>query len=363
MNAGSQAEAAAAPSAWPDWLRLALTIGVGAVGGWIATRLNVPLPWMIGAMVATTILAVAGVPLTLSAPLRVPMSMVIGVMLGSSFTPAMAAQIPLWWPSVLGMLAYCIVVTLVLIVYFRRLGYDRPTAFCAATPGGLNEMTQVSEALGGDHRAVAMIHAARILIVVIAIPIGFVLFGGFDPSGRAAVPAGSGSWASYSVREVALLVGCALVGGFGAKACRIPAGWVTGPMVLSGVVHVLGWSHTAPPALLVNVAQLVIGAFIGARFAGVAVRTILIQLRDSFGAVLFMIAIGLACAYALKPISPAGFGGLVLAFAPGGLTEMSLVAFAMGIEAAFVAAHHFLRIAMVVIVSPMIFRRLLRPPP
>jgi hypothetical protein len=352
-----------AASAWPDWLRLAVTVGVGAAGGWVATGLNVPLPWMIGAMVATTALAVAGVPLAASAGLRVPMSMTIGVMLGSAFSPAMADQMLGWWPSVIAMAAYCLAVTLLLIVYFRRLGYDRPTAFCAATPGGLNEMTQVSEALGGDHRAVAMIHAARILIVVIAIPVGFVLFGGFDPATRTGAPAGAGGWNSYSAREVALLAGCALLGGFGAKACRIPAGWVTGPMVLSALAHVLGWSHTAPPALLVNIAQLVIGAFIGARFAGVAVRTILVQLRDSFGAVLVMIAIGLACAFALKPISPAGFGGLVLAFAPGGLTEMSLVAFAMGIEAAFVAAHHFLRIALVVIASPMIFKRLLRPRP
>jgi uncharacterized membrane protein AbrB (regulator of aidB expression) len=50
-----------------------------------------------------------------------------------------------------------------------------------------------------------------------------------------------------------------------------------------------------------------------------------------------------------------------LAFAPGGLAEMSLIAFALAIDAAFVAAHHVLRIAMIVVAAPLIFRRWLRP--
>ena len=39
---------------------------------------------------------------------------------------------------------------------------------------------------------------------------------------------------------------------------------------------------------------------------------------------------------------------VVLAFAPGGLAEMSLIALALSVDAAFVASHHIARIMMVV---------------
>jgi uncharacterized protein len=50
--------------------------------------------------------------------------------------------------------------------------------------------------------------------------------------------------------------------------------------------------------------------------------------------------------------------GLILALAPGGLAEMSLVALALQVEAAFVSTHHVIRIAMVVLVAPALYRTL-----
>ena len=58
----------------------------------------------------------------------------------------------------------------------------------------------------------------------------------------------------------------------------------------------------------------------------------------------------------------AGFGlplpDLILALAPGGLAEMSLVALALHADAAFVSTHHVARIAMVVTMAPWLHRLL-----
>ena len=62
-------------------------------------------------------------------------------------------------------------------------------------------------------------------------------------------------------------------------------------------------------------------------------------------------------AFALTPLSGIPFPAIVLAFAPGGLAEMSLIALALGIETAFVATHHVARIAMIVIAAPLVYRR------
>jgi uncharacterized membrane protein AbrB (regulator of aidB expression) len=49
---------------------------------------------------------------------------------------------------------------------------------------------------------------------------------------------------------------------------------------------------------------------------------------------------------------------VLLAYAPGGLSEMSLVALATGAEVAFVALHHVVRIVMVILAAPLAFRLL-----
>ena len=44
-----------------------------------------------------------------------------------------------------------------------------------------------------------------------------------------------------------------------------------------------------------------------------------------------------------------------LAFAPGGVAEMTLISLALGIDVAFVSTHHLVRVVFMVIVAPLIF--------
>ena len=52
---------------------------------------------------------------------------------------------------------------------------------------------------------------------------------------------------------------------------------------------------------------------------------------------------------------------LVLAYAPGGLAEMSLIALALSLDAAFVATHHLVRVFLIVVLAPAFFRAGSRP--
>ena len=80
-------------------LALALALAVGSCGGWLFAEIRMPLPWMIGAMCATTVAALAGAPLAVPAGLRASMIAVVGTMLGSAFTPEVMAGVALWAPS------------------------------------------------------------------------------------------------------------------------------------------------------------------------------------------------------------------------------------------------------------------------
>ncbi len=67
-------------------------------------------------------------------------------------------------------------------------------------------------------------------------------------------------------------------------------------------------------------------------------------------------AVTLAVAGFLAAVAGFGFLDLLLAYAPGGMAEMSLIGLALGANAAFVATHHIARIALVVVAAPMAFK-------
>ena len=70
-----------------DFLRLTKALAIGTVGGALFFALNMPLAWMMGAMVLTTIAALFGVSLHIPGRLRAVMVAILGVLLGSTFTP------------------------------------------------------------------------------------------------------------------------------------------------------------------------------------------------------------------------------------------------------------------------------------
>lgn len=334
---------------------IALTLAIGAAGGALFDQARLPLAWMIGALVCVTAFAVAGAPMRMTQRIRQPMVAILGVMLGSAFSPEMAERLPGWWATISLLAVYVLLTTAILYRYFRHvLKCDPITAFCAGTPGGLNEMVLVSDELGGDSRFVALVHSSRILLTVLILPFAFVALGLYDRDNR---PAAGMSIVELPLHEWAILGACAVVGYFGAKAVRMPAAAVTGPMFVSAAIHLLGWSSASPPAELVAAAQVALGAMLGSRFAGVDPMLVLRTLWISLGATIIMLALTVVFSVTLVNIVDESVSALVLAFAPGGLAEMSLIALALGIEAAFVASHHILRIVMIVIIAPGIFRR------
>ena len=333
-----------------------LDLAIGSAGGVVAHALNLPLAWMIGAMVATTAAAVLGLPLAFSRRLRTGMITILGVMLGSAFVPALLDQMARWSFSLAALAVYALVTTALSMVYFRRIArYDPITAYFCAVPGGLNEMTIMGTAMGGNEQAISLTHGARILFTVLTIPIGFRFLEGYDAAARAAASPGL---ISETGQDIVILGICAVAGYFIAQRLRLPAASILGPMALSAAVHLTGVTAAKPPAELVAAAQVVAGSAIGARFAGTAAITLLRLGIHALSATVIMITVAVAFAAVLN----AGFGlplpDLVLALAPGGLAEMSLVALALHADAAFVSTHHVARITMVVATAPVLHRLL-----
>ena len=334
-----------------------LCLVLGTMGGGVFYLLHLPLPWMMGAMTFTTIAAVAGVRISLMPRLRMVFVAVLGIMLGSAFSPQMLDHLQNWAISFLWLALYVVVTTyLVRLYYIRFAGYDEVTAYFSAAPGGLSEMILAGSAFGGDEARISLAHGARILVAVFVLSFGYRWLGGYTPSGAGAAAA----TVALNAVDLAWLAGAGVLGFFGARLLRMPAYALVGPMIISAILHVAGVTASRPPAELVAVAQIVVGSMIGARFTGLPLRLVLRGIVLAIGATGLLLLVAVAFGFAVDATATVPFGSALLAFSPGGLAEMSLIALALGIDAAYVSSHHVVRIFMIVVAAPLVFRLLHR---
>lgn len=336
---------------------LALVIGIAS--GILANALGMPLPWMLGPMIGTTIAAMAHLPVRGPDALRPIVIPVIGVLLGSSTTPALFGNLGSWVLTLALLPLFLFTAAGVSYAVYRRLGgYDPVTAYYAAMPGGLNEMLILGGAAGGNEKKIALAHAARVLLVIffVVLYFGFVL--GVRSSatgGRAFVPL-----TDLSLFDYLILAACAVLGVLGAKRINLPAAAVFGPMILSGAVHMSGWIYTAPPTIIIIAAQVVIGTVIGARFLGASVGEILRDIGIAIVATLGMLAIAVVFAEIVARVMGMPLSQAFLAYSPGGLTEMSLLTLTLGQDVAYVSVVHIMRITVIIATAPLVFRLIRR---
>jgi membrane AbrB-like protein len=335
----------------PRLRQLVVALAIGSVGGALFAYFRLPLAWMLGAMTATTLAALAGAPLHVPGKLRQAMLAILGVMLGSSFRPETFSQAGQWAWSLAGLVVYILVVGAIGYTYMRRVAlYGEVDAYFTSMPGGLNEMTALGHAMGGDERLISLSHAVRLTLVVLAIPFWFRYVEGYPSATPFAASAG------LAPLDVAILVVCGVAGPFVGNAVRLPAAHLTGTMALSAAAHLGGLTQSSIPPELVIVAQVVLGTALGARFTGIPLRRIAGLIVLALGMAVMMLACTVFLALVVHSVSGLAVDALLLAYAPGGFAEMGLVALSLGVDTAFVATHQLLRILIVLFLAPTFFR-------
>ncbi|GAB4299227.1 MAG: AbrB family transcriptional regulator [Roseovarius sp.] len=336
-------------------------ISLGALGGGLAALGRLPLPFLLGPMAAAGTVAIA-LPHRLPPgyafpqPLRRMFIAVIGVMIGARVTPDLFAGAGRLAVSFALLALFVLLAHALSYAIFRRLGgYDRVTAFYAASPGGLFESLTMGEAAGADLARLTLQQFLRIITVVSVLPLALSVWVG-APVGSAGGMSLGAAQVPWSALPPALAA--ALAGAFMGRALRLPAGQLTGPLAVAAALSLSGLHHPSLPQWLINGAQIVVGTALGMRFSGLAPALILRGAGLALLSVGGMLGLAALAALALRPLTGEGFDVLLISFAPGGVTEMALVALSLHANPAFVTLHHVMRILMTVAVMALTGRHL-----
>ena len=303
-------------------------------------------------------MALAGVRLRSIALLNEGMRTVLGVAVGATFTPVLLVSMMAMWPTLLLIPVMVLAIGLIGVPYFQRLwGYDFATSYYSAMPGGLQDMLVFGEEAGGNPRSLSLIHATRVMVIVAALP--FLLQGiwGADLSNAPGAPA-----VSIAPAQLLLMVACALIGWRAAKAVGMFGASILGPLLVAAAAALAGLLQHRPPAEASWAAQFFIGMAVGTKYSGITMAEVRRDLAAGLGfcvllMILTVIFVEIVYGFGLAPGMEA-----LLAFAPGGQAELTVLALIVGADVAFVIAHHVLRIFVVILGAPL-FARLFKAPP
>lgn len=338
------------------WRRRLLTIATGLAGLAVWKLAGLPLPFLFGPMLACLVMALLHQPLAGMGPATNAARTLLGVAIGSSITPDIVAQMPRMAASLALVPVYVGVIGLVGVPFFRRFcGFDAITAFYASMPGGAQDMVLFGKEAGADVRALSLIHATRIAVIVTVAPVLLTTVYGVTLDRPPGEPI-----RDIPLRELALMALAAGLGWWGAARIGLFGASMLGPLLVSLIFSLTGLIHTRPPAEAIQFAQFMIGTAIGVHYLGVTwgelSRTIAIS-------GVFMLILAVLAGTLAELVIQLGLAPPVeafLAFAPGGQAEMIVLAIISGAELGYVTLHHLLRISLVLIGAPIVGARVRR---
>lgn len=339
--------------------RAVLALSVGAIGAGLALWLNMPLAMLIGPLVATLVAALAGVKLAIPLPFRQSAVVLVAVSLSSKFSPDILGHMAIWPFSLMAVLPFVVAAAWPVDRYYRKYaGFDRVTSLMSAIPGGLQTMITVGPELGGDESRIVLAQVLRLMLSVVVISAVLGVSVGITRSQMAIFH----SDLAVDWSMLALVIGLAFAGYRIGRWLKLPTPQFIGVMPVLAPLYLSGTVAQGIPGPLLAICLWIVGSAIGSRFSGFRPREVIRLSGHSVVAVLIMLAVCLLFAGGLWLGLGLPYLSLVLAFAPGGIVEMSLIALALDVDPGFVSVHHLVRIGLCTLSLPVVFRILGRRP-
>ncbi len=330
------------------------TLAIALAGGAALGLVGVPAGWLSGSILAVAGASLAGRPMLIPTLMMRAIFVLIGISLGAVVTPETLHGMATYPLSIAVLLVAMAVISIAGAGYLQLVhGWGKVDAYLAAAPGGMSQVLALGAELGADLRAIAIVQSIRVVVIAVGLPAGLSLLGLVGHAApRAAVTL---NLATFD--ELAILVVASTIAALIAYRVRFPGGLLFGAMLTSAVLHGSGLIHAVMPWWVANTAMVAMGAVTGSRFANMPLRLLMNFVVAAFGS--FAVAVAIAAVFAVLLISLLSLrvAEVMIAFAPGSVDAMMLLALALNLDPVYVGAHHLTRIFFVSLTMPLMARR------
>ena len=318
----------------------------------VADFFNIPLAWMIGPMIAASLMALSGFQVLMPRIALSSILIILGLHIGNYIDQNLLSQMINWiWTTVI-MLLYIIVSILVVSKYLQKFSdYNEKTSIFSAAPGALGPLMILAEYEKSDLSQVATAHLIRLIIIITLFP--FIIVNLYPAE---ALELEKFDYMSQNHWNLVLLIIASLFFIYFFDKAKVPAALLSGTLVASGILQIFDIASYKLPDASINFCLLILGASVGCRFANKTFKEVANNSLHGLVATILLVLLGLAAAFIATFFVDNNFLTLILSFCPGGIYEVAVIAIAFDLEPDFVAFHHIIRLLMILFVVPIILK-------
>ena len=202
-------------------------LAIGIVGAILFIFLNLPLPWLLGAIFASSIaMRFENLPIKSPKPFSTPARVLIGLTIGSAFTPEILQYIDVYFYSLLLVIPYTIITIIAGMYYFYRFqGFDKKTAYLSSMPGGVIEMVIIGEEIKANISKITLVQSSRLFYIVVTLPFVIQYIFHVDISGNKLITI---PIVDINIQEFLFLLVAGFIGGMIAKKVKLSAAYLIG---------------------------------------------------------------------------------------------------------------------------------------
>lgn len=310
---------------------------------------------LLGPMATAIAFAIGGVKLAVPRRAYAVAQGIVGAMMAGAVTPAIVQTFLHNWALFFSVVFSTLVASGVVGWAMSRWHVLPGTAaIWGSSPGAASAMVVMAEQFGADVRIVAFMQYLRVLCVALSAAL-IAHFVGASNSHAAT------DWFAapdpLRLGETLLLIGGGMVVG---KLLRLPSGAMLGPLVIGAVLRGLGLIDIMLPPPLLLVAFATIGWVVGLRFTAEILRTVAAKLPHMLASILLLMGFCALIAWGLTYLLGIDMLTAYLATSPGGADSIAIIAASTNVDLGFVLAFQTVRLIIVILIGPMIARRVAR---
>jgi membrane AbrB-like protein len=330
-----------------------LTLAIAAAGGICFVLIGVPGGAMSGAVIAVALLSLTGKAEGITGPLRVTGLCIVGVAIGSVVGPDTFAHMSAY-PASIALMTVCVMLmsAISVAVWVFYLKWPLSMAVLSSVPGSMSYIVAVSLSMGTDAARIAVVQMSRVIFLVTLLPFIIVHETGGKLGVAMQVP--------YPLWILALVVAAGFLGGWAVEKMGAPAGFLIGGLLVSGFIHYMGWAPGRVPSWLMSLGQIIVGGWVGSRFADFDWKLFWRICIGTSMAIGGMMLVSTGCALIANKFLGIPFGAALIGYAPGAQEAMVVLALALGVDPIFVTTHHFARFVLINLALPVIIAKLVR---
>lgn len=323
---------------------------VAGLGGLVFHSLGVPAAWLSGAAVAATLWGLTRWAVPLPRALADAAMLISGASMGAAVTPDVVAAIGRYPSSLVLLVIGVAAISCASAFWLVHLsGWRRDDAVLASVPGALSTVLAIAADRRADVAAVAIVQNLRLFVLIALLPSIVVLAG---EGGNVGGLIGEGMPVASPGGMAFILLG-GLLAGLVFNRLRVAAPILLGATLVSTVSHATEFVTGVIPPVIATGGLVLMGMFIAERFRNVQRATLQKTFLAGFGS----LAVGMSVAVFFAGLAAWGagvsFANALVAFAPGGLEAMTVLALILGLDPLYVGIHHVVRFLGIGFVLPV----------